>query len=84
MYNVHVDGPRQLRKRDCLGCTVLLCLAICLTLLASYFIPSHVIKTRTHTCTCTCRPDSRTHLSRLGRCCKAVVAVKDIVPGEQT
>ena len=35
--------PRQLifhRKSDCLGCTVLLCLVVCLTLLASSFLPS--------------------------------------------
>ena len=31
-----------LRKRDCLGCAVLLCLVICLTLLASFFLPSHL------------------------------------------
>ena len=37
--------PRQLiflRKSDCLGCAVLLCLVICLTLLASFFLPSHL------------------------------------------
>ena len=37
--------PRQfifLRKSDCLGCTVLLCLVVCLTLLASFFLPSHL------------------------------------------
>ena len=28
------------RKSDCLGCAVLLCL-VCLTLLASFFLPSH-------------------------------------------
>ena len=41
MYNVH----------DCLGCAVLLCLVVCLTLLASFFLPSFssLIKT------CTCR-----------------------------
>ena len=36
--------PRQLiflRKSDCLGCTVLLCF-VCLTLLASFFLPSHL------------------------------------------
>ena len=35
--------PRQLiflRKSDCLGCAVLLCLVVCLTLLASFFLPS--------------------------------------------
>ena len=35
--------PRQLIllwKSDCLGCAVLLCLVVCLTLLASFFLPS--------------------------------------------
>ena len=35
--------PRQLiflRKSDCLGCAMLLCLVVCLTLLASFFLPS--------------------------------------------
>ena len=27
---------------DCLGCAVLLCLVLCLTLLASFFLPSHL------------------------------------------
>ena len=27
---------------DCLGCAVLLCLVVCLTLLASFFLPSHL------------------------------------------
>ena len=37
--------PRQLiflRKSNCLGCAVLLCLVVCLTLLASFFLPSHL------------------------------------------
>ena len=37
--------PRQLfflRKCDYLGCAVLLCLVVCLTLLASFFLPSHL------------------------------------------
>ena len=37
--------PRQLiflRKSDCLGCAVLLCLVLCLTLLASFCLPSHL------------------------------------------
>ena len=37
--------PRQLffpRKSDCLGCAVLLCLVVYLTLLASFFLPSHL------------------------------------------
>ena len=39
--------PRQLiflRKSDCLGCAVLLCLVVCMTLLASFFLPSSLIK----------------------------------------
>ena len=42
--------PRQLvflRKSDCLGCAVLLCL-ICLTLLASFFLPSHLSLKHVH------------------------------------
>ena len=34
--------PRQSCKSDCLGCAVLLCLIVCLTLLASFFLPSHL------------------------------------------
>ena len=30
------------RKSDCLGCVVLLCLVVCLSLLASFFLPSHL------------------------------------------
>ena len=43
IYIVHESHPRQLiflRKSDCLGCAVLLCLVVCLTLLASFFLPS--------------------------------------------
>ena len=36
-YNVHLRQLIFLRKSDCLGCTVLLCLVVCLTLLASSF-----------------------------------------------
>ena len=42
--------PRQLiflRKSDCLGCAVLLCLVVCLTLLASSFLLSSLINTCT-------------------------------------
>ena len=42
---VHVY-PRQLiflRRSDCLRCAVLLCLIVCLTLLASFFLPSHLL-----------------------------------------
>ena len=52
--------PRQLiflRESDCLGCAVLLCLVVCLTLFVSSFLPSHLMYTNTyrsdaHTCTC--------------------------------
>ena len=33
--------PEAARKSDCLGCAVLLCL-VCLALLASFFLPSHL------------------------------------------
>ena len=59
-YEKHVhhgfeSHPRQiifLRKSNCLGCAVLLCLVVCLTLLASLFLPSlplikHVYYART-------------------------------------
>ena len=39
---------------DCLGCAVLLCLVVCLTLLASFFLPSHLSLKHVHVCTCTC------------------------------
>ena len=34
-------SSNSLRKSDCLGCAVLLCL-VCLTLFASFFLPSHL------------------------------------------
>ena len=37
--------PRQLiflRKSNCRGCAVLFCLVVCLTLLVSFFLPSHL------------------------------------------
>ena len=37
-------------KSDCLGCFVLLCLVVCLTLLASFFLPSSLI----NMCICVC------------------------------
>ena len=43
--------PRQLiflRKSDCLGHAVLLCLVVCLTLLASFFLPSHLSLKHVH------------------------------------
>ena len=50
IFPVH---PRQLiflRKSDYLGCAVLLCLVVCLTLLACFFLPSFssLIKTCIH------------------------------------
>ena len=45
-----------LRKNDCRRCAVLLCLVVCLTLLDSFFLPSHLslkICTPVYTCTCT-------------------------------
>ena len=46
-----------LRKSDCLGCAVLLCLVVCLTLLASFFLPSHLSLKHIHVhyvCVCVC------------------------------
>ena len=36
------------RKIDCLGSAVLLCLVVCLTLLASFFLPSHLSLKHVH------------------------------------
>ena len=33
---------------DCLGCAVLLCLVVCSTLLASFFLPSHLSLKHVH------------------------------------
>ena len=41
-----------LRKNDCFGCAVLLCLVVCLTLLASFFLPSHLSLKHLHVYTC--------------------------------
>ena len=41
------------RTCDCLGCAVLLCLVVCLTLLASFFLPSHLSLQHVHCTTCT-------------------------------
>ena len=50
--HVQVEShPRQLiflRKSDCLGYAVLLCLVVCLTLLASFFLPSHLSLTHVY------------------------------------
>ena len=43
--NMSIMTPRQLiflRKSDCLWCAVLLCLVVCLTLHAYFFLPSHL------------------------------------------
>ena len=37
-----------LRESDCLGCTLLLCVVVCLTLLASFFLPSHLSLKHVH------------------------------------
>ena len=34
--------PEAAHFSDCLGCAVLLCLVVCLTLLVSFFLPSHL------------------------------------------
>ena len=42
---MYMSHPRQLiflRKSGCLGCAVLLCLVVCLNLLASFILPSHL------------------------------------------
>ena len=41
MY-MHLRQLIVLRTCDCLGCAVLLCLVVCLTMLASFFPPSHL------------------------------------------
>ena len=46
-FESHLRQLIFLRKSDCLGCAVLLCL-VCLTLLASFFLPSHL---SLYTCT---------------------------------
>ena len=43
-------------ESDCRGCVVLLCLVVCTTLLASFFLPASVINMYMHTLACT-----RTH-----------------------
>ena len=37
-----VRDRADVRTSDCLGCAVLLCPVVCLTLLASFFLPSHL------------------------------------------
>ena len=45
----HLSTRVFLRKSDCLGCAVLLCLIVCLTLFASFFLPSHLSLKHVHT-----------------------------------
>ena len=59
-------------KSDCLGCAVLLCL-VCLTLLASFFLPSHlsfknmyIHFSRKAGKLCTCTHSGNHALSRMG------------------
>ena len=44
-----------LKKSDCLGCVVLLCFVVCLTMLASFFLPSHLSLKHVHVHVHTCR-----------------------------
>ena len=47
------SSSRQLTyiwKSDCLGCVVLLCLVVCLTVLASFFLLSHLPLKHVYTC----------------------------------
>ena len=58
MY-IHRGFESHLRQliflKDCLGCAVLLCLVICLTLLASFFLPSHLsLHIDMYMCICAC------------------------------
>ena len=43
---------QRIHVHDCLGCAVLPCLVVCLTLLASFFLPSHL--SLKHVCTSKC------------------------------
>ena len=43
VVHIHVRQLIFFGKSDCRGCAVLLCLVICLTLLASFFLPSHLL-----------------------------------------
>ena len=53
-FESHLRQLIFLRKSDCLGCAVLLCLVVCLTLLASFFLPSHLSLKHVHVCTLSC------------------------------
>ena len=51
LRNTAVEVHVHLCTCDCLGCTVLFCLVclfVCLTLLASYFLPSHLSLKHVH------------------------------------
>ena len=54
--DMYMSHPRQLIflwKSDCLVCAVLLCLVVCTTLLASFFLPSHLSNMyNVYTCNC--------------------------------
>ena len=39
---LYIGSGNRTWKSDCLGCAVLLCLVCLLTLLASFFLPSHL------------------------------------------
>ena len=47
-FESHLRQLIFLRKSDCLGYAVLLCLVVCLTLLASFFLPSHLSLKHVH------------------------------------
>ena len=60
-FESHLRQLIFLRKNACLGYTVLLCLVVCLTLLASSFLPSaslissvyvYLLRTKIHVYTC--------------------------------
>ena len=42
--------PEAARKSDCFGCAVLLCLVVCLTLLASFFLIDIYMFLHVYTC----------------------------------
>ena len=48
--HVYTRGHLFSLESDCLGCAVLLCFVVCLTLLASFFLPSHLSLTCLYTC----------------------------------
>ena len=48
-FESHLRQLICVRKSDCLGCAVLLCVVVCLTLLVSFFLPSHHLSLK-HVC----------------------------------